>query len=139
MEAFISSPDIQRRAAGLERANITLIVRDSAVKVADRVVGPLRQAAAAAGASSGLQIAIQVHDGHLNSLVMRDRGSYGDVIVGVDGTNRHADDAEDLEWGTFETPPTGWVRTTVAARRHDVHARWSNEMTRELDRQVLRR
>lgn len=138
MSNFIDSPDIRRRAAGMERVNIGLVVRDSAVTVADRLVDPLRQSAAAAGASSGLQDAIQAHDGHLNGLVMRDRGSFGDVIVGIDGASRHADEAEDLEWGTAETAPTGWVRTVAAARARDVHGMWGNEMTRELDRQVLR-
>lgn len=135
---MISSPDIQRRASGLERVNVGLVARDSAVVVADRLVAPLRQAAATAGGSSGLVSAIQAHDGHLSQLVMRDRGSYGDVIVGVDGHSRHAQEAEDLEWGTLESPPTGWVRTTAAARGRDVTTMWSNEMTRELDRQVLR-
>lgn len=134
----ISSPDLQRRQSGMERTNLGLVARDSAVVVADMLIAPMRQAAAAAGASAGMQAEIRTHDGHMNALVMRDRGSFGDVIVGVDGHAAHADEAEDLEWGTPDTAPYAWVRTTAARRGHDVMRAWGNELTRELDRSVLR-
>lgn len=136
MGLSITSPHLARVQAGMAKVNIGLVVRDSAVVVADRLVAPLRQAATAAGASKQLIAGIRVHDGHLNGLVMRDRGHFGDVIVGVDGASRAADEAEDLEWGTLDTGPKAWVRSTAARSQAEVHRMWSNEMTRELDKRV---
>lgn len=134
----IDSPHLARVEAGMERTNIGLVARDAAVTVADMLVNPLKRAATAAGASSGMVSAIQTHDGHLNDLVMRDRGSKGDVIVGVGGENPYADEAEELEWGTPDTAPRAWVRTTAQQRAVDVGRAWGNELSRELDRSVLR-
>jgi hypothetical protein len=132
----ITSPHLARVQAGMERVNIDLVIRDSAVVIADRLVQPLQQAATAAGASKKLVATIRVHDGHLNDLVMRDRGHFGDVIVGVDGASPVADEAETLEWGSLETGPRAWVRTTAARNAAQVHRMWSDEMTRELDRRI---
>lgn len=132
----ITSPRLSHIAAGMERVNIGLIARDSAVNVADRLVQPLRQAAARGGASARVVKDIRVHDGHLNDLVMRNTGHFGDVIVGVDGSSIAADEAEELEWGSLEASPKAWVRTTAARSSAEVHRMWSNEMTRELDRRV---
>ena len=127
-----------KRGAGMQRANITLIVRDSAVHAAGLLQAPLQQAVRAAGGSAALAEAVTVHEGHLNDLVMRDAGHRGDVIVGVSGENRHADEAEELEWGSVDAAPAAWVRTTTARLGHDVVTMWSNELSRALDRAVLR-
>jgi hypothetical protein len=82
--------------------------------------------------------AVKVHDGHMNDLVMRERGSFGDVIVGVDGTSPAAEEAEEREWGGLDSPPSAWVRTTAAKVAKDIITMWSNEMTRELDAKVIR-
>lgn len=134
----IDSPHLTRVAAGMERTNIGLVAKDAAVTVADMLVAPLKRAATAAGASEEMVSAIQTHDGHLNDLVMRDRGSFHDVIVGVGGESLYADEAEELEWGTPDVAPRAWVRTTAQQRAADVGRAWSNELTRELDRSVLR-
>ena len=113
---------------------IEVVVRDDAVHAAQLLVEPLRRAAKAGGGSDGMVGAIMVHEGHLNDLVMRDHGRKGDVIVGVEGRSRFAGEAEELEWGGIDSPPVGWVRTTVASRTRDVRVAWSNELTRSLDR-----
>ena len=137
-DAFsITSKDWERRAKRLAAVNVGLVVRESAVVVAHRLVPPLQQALRAAGGSAAAAGDVQVHDGHLNQLVMRNQGQRGDVIVGVSGESRHADEAEELEWGGIDTPPRAWVRTTAAKSARDVHTMWGNEMTRELDRRVL--
>jgi hypothetical protein len=139
MDTFsISSPDWAKRAAGLAKVRPQLVVRDAAVVVAERLVEPLRASARAAGASQGMVGNVRVHDGHMSDLVMRDQGHRGDVIVGVDGFSRHAEEAESLEWGSLDERPMAWVRTTAARLHREVSTMWSNEMTRELDRQVLR-
>ena len=132
----VTSPALARRGARMLKTPIEVVVRDAAVHAAHLLVDPLRRAARAGGASNGLVGAITVHDGHLNDLVMRDHGRKGDVIVGVEGRSRYADEAEELEWGGIDTPPVGWVRTTVASRTRDVRVAWSNELTRGLDRHV---
>lgn len=132
----ITSPRLAHVEAGMDRTNIGLVARDSAVIVADRLVAPLRTAAQAAGASRRMVTEIRVHDGHLNDLVMRDRGYKGDVIVGVGGEGRSADEAEELEWGNLDEAPKAWVRTTAARHAADVNRMWSAELTRELDRRV---
>lgn len=133
---LISSPVIDRRATRMAALRIEDVVRDSAVVVADKFVEPLRTAARAAGGSAALVSSVQTFDGHLNELVMRDAGHRGDVIVGIGGDSRHADEAEELEWGSIDQAPKAWVRMTAARRGHDVVGMWSNEMTRELDRRV---
>lgn len=132
----ITSPRLAHVESAITKLNIGLVVRDSAVTIAGRLVPPLQQAAQRAGGSRQMVAQISVHDGHLNGLVMRNRGSYGDVIVGVDGASRVADEAEELEWGSLEAGPAAWVRTTAARHAADVHRMWSDEMTRELDRRT---
>ncbi len=132
----ITSPHLGRVKAGLSKVKIELVVRDSAVVVAQRLVDPLRKSFQAAGASSELVADIRVHDGHLNDLVMRNRGARGDVIVGVGGESRSADEAEELEWGGLYSGPKAPVRLVAARSSADVHRMWSNEMTRALDRAV---
>lgn len=136
MPGFISSPDLAKRAAGLAKVNPTLVVRDAAVVAAGRLVTPMRAAASNAGGKQ-LASAVQVHDGHLNDLVMRDRGQKGDVIVGVSGEHRQASSAEELEWGGVDSPPTAWVRSTASQHGSAIVSAWSNALTRELDRKVL--
>lgn len=123
----------------MQQANVTLIARDSAVHAAGLLQVPLQTAARAAGGSEGMAGAVTVHDGHLNDLVMRDKGYRGDVIVGVSGESRHADEAEDLEWGSPDAAPAAWVRTTTARHGRDVVQMWGNELTRALDRAVLKK
>ena len=130
----VTSPAIARRAGKMQRTPIEVVVRDAAVHAASKLVEPLKRAAAAAGADRGLVGAVSVHEGHLNDLVMRDRGHRGDVIVGVSGDSKHAEAAEELEWGGLEAGPKAWVRTTVAHHARDVRTSWSNELTRGLDR-----
>lgn len=132
----ITSPRLNHVEAAISKLNIGLVARDSAVIVAEKLVDPLRTAAQHAGASRQMVADIRVHDGHLNELVMRDHGSRGDVIVGVSGEARSADEAEDREWGTLDEPPRAWVRTTAARRAADINRMWSAELTRELDRRV---
>jgi len=52
------------------------------------------------------------------------------------GPGPEVGEAEELEWGGIDAPPTGWVRTTAASRARDVRVAWSNELTRGLDRHV---
>lgn len=134
----ITSPDWERRARGMARTNIHLVARDAAVVVGEKLVVPLREAARRGGASEQLVAAIDVHDAHSSALVMREHGDRADVIVGVDGLSPQAEAAEELEWGSMESRPVGWVRSTYEARKRDVVTMWSNELTRQLDRQVLR-
>lgn len=129
----IDSPDLARRAQRMEACRIEDVARRSAVRTAGTLVRPLRTAARAAGGAV-LANEVQVHDGHLNQLVMREPGSYGDVIVGVSGECPQADRAEELEWGSLEENPRAWVRATAAQHGYDVTARWSAELTTELDR-----
>lgn len=133
---LISSPALDRKASRMDALRIEDVARDAAVKTADTLVSPLRRAARAAGGSAALARDVRVFDGHLNELVMRDGAHRGDVIVGVGGESPHADDAEELEWGSLEVNPTAWVRHTVAERAHETVDRWSSELTRELDRQI---
>lgn len=132
----ITSPRLTHVAAAMDKVKIELVVRDSAVVVADRLVPPLKQALQNAGGSAGLVADVRVHDGHLNDLVMRGQAARGDVIVGVGGESRHADEAEDIEWGTLYEGPKAPVRVTAARSSADVYRMWSNEMTRELDRAI---
>jgi hypothetical protein len=131
---LISSPTMDRRATRMSSTPIELVARDAAATVAQRLVEPMRSAVQAAGGSAALAADVQVYDGHLDELVMRHPGARGDVIVGVGGRSRHADEAEELEWGSLDRGPAGWVRTTAARHGRDVMRMWSNELTRELDR-----
>lgn len=146
-----TSATFDRRAVRMQRVDVGLLAREAAVVIADRLVEPLQQAARAAGGSEEMVSAIETHDGHLNDLVMLERGDKGDVIVGVGGESPYAEEAQVLEWGgrmleavavrgnalalAQETQsPKAWVRMTAARRGRDVTTMWSNELTRELDR-----
>lgn len=118
--------------------NIGTVVRDAAVETAHKLVDPMRAALRAAGGSEGAVADVMVHDGHLSELVMRDHASRGDVIVGVDGMSKHADEAEEIEWGGLDRGPAGWVRTSVGRRARDITEMWSNEISRQLDAKVGR-
>lgn len=131
---LIGSPAMDKRADRMASLRVEDVVRDAAVKVAGTLVAPMRSAIRAAGGSVQLANEVRVHDGHLNELVMRDRGSKGDVIVGVGGESLYADDAEELEWGSLDSGPRAWVRSTAGQRGFEVTAAWSNELTRGLDR-----
>lgn len=131
---LISSPTVDRRAARMASTVIEDVVRGAAVEVAGRLVEPLRDALQRGGGSSGVAGAVRVYNFHTNTLVMRERGSAGDVIVGVGGESPHSDEAEELEWGGLYEGPRAWVRGTTGRLGTQVTTMWSNELTRELDR-----
>lgn len=110
------------------------VARVTAVRTARAVLQtPLRRALRAAGGQQAASDVI-VHDGHLNDLVMRMPSARHDVIVGVSGESRHADLAEELEWGGLDSSPKAWVRQTAGQLGHAVTDRWSAELTTELDK-----
>lgn len=134
---LIASPDLARRARRLAAVNIEGVVRTTAVDAARTLLQPLRTAAKAAGASPRLVQNIRVQNHHTSVTVMRHPANHDDVIVGVPGESRYAPEADELEFGGPDTPPTGWVRTTVMQHAPRVRAAWSAGMTAELDRRSL--
>lgn len=134
---LVASPDWEQRAKRIAGVDIHAVVRDSAVSVARGLVQPMQQAARAAGASARLVGNIRVLDHHTNTTVLRHPANHGDVIVGVSGESRYAAEADELEFGGLDTPPTGWVRVTTAQHAARIRKAWSAAMTNELDRRCL--
>lgn len=133
----VTSPRLDRLATRMRKVDIVDdVIVPAARHTAELFVKELKDAYQHAGASEGLVSAVKVY-WNQDDLTNRERIPHGALCVGLPGSLREADEADELEWGGLDTGPKGVIRNTVASRRKTTVQLYSTRMTRELDR-VLR-
>lgn len=117
----IESPGFKDFARKLKTIDLGRVAYQAAEDLAlERIVDDLTDAARYAGASRELR---------------DDIGFYferGNVFLGVPADAPSAREAFDLEYGTPDTAPTGWMRATFAQHQHDYNTEFQASLSRRL-------